>query len=251
MPATGSKSFEPGVSASPTRAARLARARMYPYPFPKGSFLYRKEGPAAFQIAQTKGRTPVLAFGSNQSPEQLARKFGDDARHEIPVQRARLHDFDVVYSAHITSYGAVPAMLQHVPGAVVDLAVTWLDDTQLDIMHQSETRAANYIFAAFDDVRLEFPESHTETTAFAYVGQHGQLTRGGLGLALADIQCGNRIHEAVTTAQALELIRERLAGEMEAEEFVLALIEDIGFRRTITAALNENALPFSFPVRPV
>ena len=122
---------------------RLSRARGYPYSIPERSFVYRDRGIGDFDPALLAGRTPVLAIGSNQSPQRLVQKFGHDASHVIPVQRARLADFDVVYSAHIASYGAVPAMLQTCAGAAVHVAVTWLDDTQLEIMHASEITAAN------------------------------------------------------------------------------------------------------------
>ena len=79
---------------------RLHRARNYPYDFPAHSFTYRDGALGDFEPALTDNRTPVLAIGSNQSPQRLAQKFGHDASHVIPVQRAQLADFDVVFSAH-------------------------------------------------------------------------------------------------------------------------------------------------------
>ncbi|MCK5621123.1 MAG: hypothetical protein KAJ11_02450, partial [Alphaproteobacteria bacterium] len=93
----------------PETRAKLDRARGYPYAIPEASYVWRAGEVAAFDPAMRKDRTPVLAIGSNQSPRQLTRKFGDEG--EIPVQRARLRDFDIYYSAHITGYGSVPAML--------------------------------------------------------------------------------------------------------------------------------------------
>lgn len=65
------------------------------------------------QASQRKGRTAVLAYGSNASPLQLARKFpAADFKDEdalIPVVRGTLADFDVVYAAHISSCESVIA----------------------------------------------------------------------------------------------------------------------------------------------
>ena len=60
-----------------------------------------------------------------QIAEQLLRKFGDS--ETIPVTKARLWDYDVFYSAHVASYGSIPAVLGGaVVGTVVDVFVTWL-----------------------------------------------------------------------------------------------------------------------------
>ena len=115
----------------PKHRAIVARARDYPYPIPPESFIYTDDGPQPFTSDSVEGRTPVLAIGSNQSPIRLSQKFGHDARHTIPVQRARLSGFDVVFSAHIAAYGSVPAMLQVSPEATVSIAITWLDEEQL------------------------------------------------------------------------------------------------------------------------
>ncbi len=89
-------------------AAILKRALEYPYATPDRSYLYRdgdahelpEDGP------DLTGRTPLLSYGANAAPEVLARKLA-------PVAvAARAGDFDVVYSAHVSPYGAVPATLR-------------------------------------------------------------------------------------------------------------------------------------------
>ena len=52
---------------------------------------------------------PVLAIGSNGSPQQLARKFPPSKFPDgvlIPVVRAVLEGFDVVYAPLLAAYGA-------------------------------------------------------------------------------------------------------------------------------------------------
>ena len=227
----------------------LARARNYPYEFPAHSYTYKDGVVSEFDPEMTKLRTPVLAIGSNQAPQRLTQKFGHQAQHVIPVQRARLADFDVVYCAHIASYGAVPAMLQASPGAQVAIAVTWLDDEQLEIMHASEISAANYYFAALDNVNVTLDDGRVHRSAYAYVGSRGHLNIANGALALAAIDCSHRQYQAVTTTQALEHIRRRAANELDADTFVRRLIIDQGYRQHITSIISSDAVAFQQPVR--
>ena len=105
---------------------RIRHAKSYPFPVPGESFLYDNGVTRALEPERMvrDGRTPVLAAGSNQSPEQIHRKFGDMAGDVVvPSQRGRLHDFDVVYAAHLARYGSVPATFQASPGTLVTVFV--------------------------------------------------------------------------------------------------------------------------------
>jgi len=230
----------------------LSRACEYPYSFPLKSYLFRSRTPDIlfnFVGTDTQGRTPVLAFGSNQSPLRLAQKFGHDESHIIPVERAVLSDFDVGYSAHITNYGAVPAMLQHAPKTQITVAITWLDNKQLQIMHASEIKAANYHFAALEDVKLTHENGHQSDIAYAYIGTRGQLTKDGLGISLSAIKCEGRKAHSMTTRQALGYIHQQLKPNLDFESFIIKLIEDIDFRHSITDVLSKSSLPFNYNYR--
>ena len=170
-----------------TRTETLARATGYPFPAPPHSYLFVNgvaheivepgrdpvhdgrlrdgEGvvPAAellrrLDIAGAAGlddRVPVIAHGSNASPEQLARKFADfEGDVVIPVIKAWLDDHDVVYATHLTRYGAIPATLERSPGPSVELAVTFLSAPQLALMHDPEIAAVNYVYGRLDGIRL-------------------------------------------------------------------------------------------------
>ena len=87
----------------------LALAKSYPFAAPTQSYLFRNGAAAPSDPALSApdcydGRTAVIAHGSNRSPDQLLRKFGASA--EIPVTRAWLADYDVVFSAHVIGYGS-------------------------------------------------------------------------------------------------------------------------------------------------
>lgn len=233
----------------PDARAKLERARGYPYAIPPRSYSWRGGAVAGFEPAARAGRTPVLAIGSNQSPQQLTRKFGD--RGEIPVQRARLRDFDIYYSAHITSYGSVPAMLQRAPGAWVTLSVTWLDDRQLEAMHATELSAANYRYAVIEDIELALDCGARMDAVHAYVGVHGHLLHDDDAVALAAIPAEGRRPQALTTAEVLELVRERFAPDDSPDAFVLKLVDDRRFRAACGKAIAADAVAFRHPARRV
>lgn len=232
----------------PENRAKLDRARGYPYAIPGESYTWYGGKVAAFDPAMRRDRTPVLAIGSNQSPDQLTRKFGREG--EIPVQKARLRDFDVYYSAHITGYGSVPAMLQHAPGAEVTLSVNWLDERQLDIMHGTELTAAKYRYAVIEDIGLALDCGTDLDFVHLYVGVNGHLLHDGDAVALAALPAKGRRPKPLTTAQVLEIVRRRFSPADGADEFVLKLVGDPGFRDACTESISGDAVPFTHPSRP-
>ena len=236
--------------AEPRVEAVLARARTYPYDFPRESATYDNGEVRPFDSREIKNRTPVLAFGSNQSPTRLGQKYGHLNDCVIPIERAVLHDFDVVFSAHLTSYGSVPAMLQSSPGAQIEVALTWLDDEQLAIMHETEIREANYYYGAIDGVALSTETGAKHATVHAYFGTRGHLEHDDGGpIALSALACEGRRYPSMTTGDAIELVRRRHAPESDPDAFILTIIEDRNARRRISAALGERAVPFKGRVR--
>jgi len=232
------------------RDARLARARCYPYCRPGASYIWRggAELPQARPLhpVHTDGRTPVLAVGSNRSPHQLARKYGGNGKHTIPVQRAILNGFDVVYAAHISAYGAVPAMLQAAPGVAVKLFVTWLDDRQLEIMHATE---GGYHFAAIEDVAVALEGGGALDTVYLYVGKMGHLVHGDAPVSLRRVEADGRTNTTRDTDEMLRLVHERVGDPMPHDAFVLRLIEDEGYRRACIGRMAEDSVPFDYPFR--
>ena len=75
----------------------LALAKAYPFADPGKSYHFRGGAARPLEAAGPEvfaGRTPVIAHGSNRSPDQLRRKYG--AAAEIPVSRGWLAEHDVV-----------------------------------------------------------------------------------------------------------------------------------------------------------
>jgi hypothetical protein len=233
------------------RAARLALAKSYPFWIPEHSYLY-VDGKVwsldGFDARDVTGRTPVLAVGSNQSPDQLRRKFGGFATSlVIPVTRAWLADFDVVFATHVTRYGAIPGNLWPVPGMRVRLSINWVTQDQLTHMHESEIAGENYVYARLPGIDLSIIDGPRLDSAFAYVSRHGAMNVDGKPAGLAALAAEGRPHRALDQAAALARLRDEMAPAADLDEFILQGVADKDVRRQRTEFLRRAALPFHWP----
>lgn len=227
------------------------RATTYPYRIPTRSFVFRdgREHPLRPDDphAATEGRTPVLAVGSNQSPEQLARKFEGDRWGAIPVIRCELRDFDSVYSPHIAAYGAIAATLQHAPGVAVTLFVTWLTAPQLERMHETEISSANYGFGRLDGIRIRCESGPMLESVHIYNSRRGTLCHDGAPIPVAEIAARGRYWRAMNQLEVQHHVRQRLAPEHELADFIRHSVDDAQLRRRRSDALKAGARPFQHP----
>ncbi len=224
----------------------LALAKSYPYPAPDSSYLFADGEAGPIERAEFEGRVPVLAHGSNRSPVQLKRKFGSAA--EIPVSLGWLADYDVVYSAHITQYGAVASTLQHRPGTRVRLAVNWLDEAQLARMHETEG-PSNYGFGRLVgiDLSLEHGPVVERREALVYLGRNGCLDLDDGPVGLAAVTAEGRGHHAHHQEEALALVRARHRPEMGLEDMILEAVRDSSRRLALTNEMKARAVPVAAP----
>jgi hypothetical protein len=241
---------------SADRETALARARGYPYPLPSDSYTWNNGVVGAFDPAARSGRTPVLAVGSNQAPDQLTRKFGRDGNSPIPVQRCHVRDFDVVYAAHIARYGSVPAMLQASPGTEVSLFATWLNDEQLAIMNQTELDSAHYHFGLLEDVVVTLDDGSVMNELHAYIGRRGHLLREGAPVALSTITARDRRYTARDSTVMLSDLRAAfsdtpLAHEGDVDDFIMRMIEDQDYREACVDAVSVDAVAFGYPYKVI
>jgi hypothetical protein len=229
-----------------TDADRLRRAKDYPYAIPPGSFsleagtVYPMEGP--FDIPDRTRRTPVIATGSNLSPERLRDKFANDPA-PVPVVRATLGDFDSVHSAHLTSYGSIAATPYPAPGTTVTVAVLWLTEDQLTIMHATESLGVNYAFRRWGGLDLTLDDGETLDQAYSYVSLHGALNLGGNPAPLAAIAATGRHWPAFEQPAILAHVRDRLAAGTDLDAFILSTIGDANVRARHSKGLCADALP--------
>jgi hypothetical protein len=206
-----------GGSIPHSAESALPRAVDYPYLAPLDSYVFAtSEQAPAFSV---DNRKPVLALGSNAAPLQLRRKFAGLPGH-IPVSRAVLFDHVVVYSAHFTRYGALPATLHQHPGAIAFVAITWLDARQLDRMHETESVGVNYDYVEIEDIRLEHDGALAEAAipgdlaVGAYVSRRGPLAHQERPIRLAETASSNCPLPALTQPAALRFAQRRVAPDL-------------------------------------
>ena len=230
---------------------QIAHAKAYPFPIPENSYVIHAEGYR--EIAQAEslpdlvGLTPVLACGSNQSPEQLARKFNDLDAHPIPVLKVRIKDFDAVHSPHFSTYGSIPATLHYHPGVTATLFTTWLNDAQLERMHETEVTSENYEYVRLDDITLDVDGGPRLTSVYAYISRRGILCHNAKPLGLASVKTTGRAWPEVSQSEVQALARDRLSPGAELETFIKENLGNANTRRTRAAQLAQDALPFTYP----
>lgn len=228
----------------------LALAKAYPFAVPEESYVFRDGAAAPLGAAAPEafaGRTAVLAHGSNRSPDQLRRKFGREA--EIPVTRAWLADYDVVYSAHVTQYGSIAADLRHAPGVSACVYVTWLSEAQLARMHETELGGENYRYGVLEriELRLEAGPAGGLREAQVYLSSRGCLAAEGRPQGLAAVEANGRPHGELPQDGALEAVRARHRTGETLDRFILANVRDPARRKGLIAEMRAHALPSAAP----
>jgi len=187
-------------------AAILKRALAYPYATPERSYLYldgqARELPSAGP--DLSGRTPLLAYGANASPDALARKLAPLPGVELPVLQAELEGFDVVYSAHVSPYGAVPATLLESPGTTAPVFVLHPTPEQRALLTATEP---NYDLVDLDGTEV-------------YLSKHGPLSIDGSPVALAAVRSVGRTLPELDELAILDHVRAHLEPQMPLEQFV-------------------------------
>jgi hypothetical protein len=215
---------EPEVLALSEGSDVVERAMRYPYAVPGRAFAQLRHqtlSPDEVEIDPDE-RTLLLAYGSNGSPEVLARKLALSA-DPVLVEPGWLHDFDVVYSAHISPYGAVPATLQRSPGTVVRVAVLHLMEEQMRLVSATEP---NYEPTRLADVRCDLSAGAIRTELSAYLSRHGCLLIDGAEVALVAVPARGRRFAELSEPQVLEYVRATACPEESIDAFVLSSVAD-------------------------
>lgn len=226
------------------------RARGYPYQLTGRSYVITDgEHEVANHddhLDDLAGRRPVLAVGSNMSPQQLARKFPGPGSGAIPVTRVHLTGFDSVYSTHFTSYGAIPATLFPSPGTEVILFVTWLNETQERHMHTTEIASENYHFCRLNDVSVRVENGPDLDHLYFYQSSRGALPINGAPVPLAEVPAANRRWQARSQDEIQSHAHGMFAPHMDFDDFVTENINASDVRRQRTDSLHAEALPFCY-----
>lgn len=197
-------------------AAILKRALEYPYAAPDRPYLYR-DG-EAHELPEggpdLAGRSPLLSYGANSAPEALARKLAALPGVEMPVTQSQLSGYDVVYSAHLSPYGAVPGTLHESPGTIVPVFVLHPTPEQHALLTASEP---NYDLVEIDGIA-------------AYRSKHGCLHLDGSPVALAAVRSLGRTLPELDEPAILERVRAHVEPDADIEIFVRRCIQRGGIR---------------------
>jgi hypothetical protein len=206
------------------RSDVVERALAYPYEAPWEPFVqlgHETLAPDELEIDRAE-RTAMLAYGSNAAPEALARKLALSDQPVLVVP-AWLEDFDVVYSAHISPYGAVPATLQRSPGTRVRIHLVYMTPAQVGLVSATEP---NYEAARMDAAVCHLDDGETIVGPAAYLSRHGCLLDGEAEVALEAVEAIGRSFPALGEADVLERLRARFCPDDVLETFVLANVTD-------------------------
>jgi hypothetical protein len=218
----------------------VERALGYPYGAPSGPFIqlgHQTLEPAELEIDREE-RTPVLAYGSNAAPRVLSRKLALSDQPVLVVP-ARLREFDVVYSAHISPYGAVPATLQRSPGTEVRVHVIYMTDAQIGVISATEP---NYEPQLLDGIECRLEDGEVLSELSAYISRHGCLLLDGSEVALAAVSATGRTLAAMSEPDVMERVRSSLCPLDELDAFVLANVTDPALSQVRSAQLPRRPL---------
>lgn len=223
----------------------------YPYPIPKRSYIVEGRDVrdmSAGDVAELrKGRAPVLAVGSNQSPEQIIRKFSHLECPPILCERCEVHDFDSVYSAHVTGYGSIASCLHPAPGTRVTLFVNWLHEDHMARMHETELGNENYCYATLEGVRIVTEFGLEMDKIYFYCSNAGAFMPNGAPVPLLEIAAKNRQWKALSQVDIQTEVQVLTAPDQYFEAFVTSSISDITERSRRKAIMRKFAAPFSHP----
>lgn len=241
--------------------AALSRALGYPWERPAGSYRLSDAGvdpleemsPAERDEAIAEhsggagGRLPLLAIGSNCSPDVLRRKFAhfpDRSDRAVLALTGRLREFDVGFAAQPALYGSMPATLFPSPGTAVAATLLWVTPAQFTQLAWSEL---SYRLGRLE-TRFEVEEGGAVfDRVLAFVSRFGAFRVGGEPVALAAVPADGRSAQALTQEQALDAAAALAIGpEADAEALVRAIFEDFaGLIPSLVETVNPEGLPFA------
>lgn len=201
----------------------VKRALGYPYAVPSRSYIQIGERTLELGAVEVDlaSRVPLLAYGSNAAPEVLASKLVA-APDPVPLLRAALSDLDVVYSAHVSRYGAVPATLHRSRGTVVNAFVAYVTSEQLRLISNTEP---NYELATLSGLPCRLESGGAPIGPRAFLSRHGCLRLEGSEVALTAIEARNRRLPAMDQRQVLARVRDILRPDQDLERFIVECVE--------------------------
>ena len=218
----------------------LDRALNYPYAPIEADFLFTSGSIIELEDDSfLNNRKAVLAVGSNRSPQQLLRKFGKN--ETIPVTKAKLN-YDVFYSAHIASYGSIPAVLGRSNGTLVDVSVTWLLPHQLERMHETEALGKSYDYGESSSLQLDLGNDRSAESIGCYLGRNGCANFEGSPIVLKEVNALNRKFISADQKTILAHFYDLNCESESFEQWLVKIIKDHNFRAQVSEEMASSAI---------
>lgn len=232
---------------------QISRIENYPYSIPKSSYLFTSNGiqPAPDDVELLlEFLTPVIAYGANQSPDSLLRKFSNwNKPLAIPVLRATAKDVDVIFLSDISPYGCIPATIHQSIGSSTDVAVIFLNNEELELMDRTEgTHESLYRRVRMENQCLTVDGIGNISSAYAYIGLHGGLlSECGNPIPLQAIQSSGSPLKRWTQWEVLSLVHSRVAPDIEFLDFEKKLATCTDSRQGWGGQLRRWSIPAELP----
>lgn len=210
------------------------------------------------QTIEIEDAVVLIAAGSNGSTVQLARKYhGRHSARPILIAPATVSGAVSVYSAHIASYGSVPATMYpagHPTGHPVGhragdrtgdaraaLHVLMMPAEELAHINATESLGVNYVLAAPHGVSA-IVEGVTIARPLAYVSKRGAAAPDASPVLLAQTGGAATGYPALSQPEMLERVRAYVGHAAALRDFVARLSGDRAARMAVTERLAATAL---------
>ena len=224
------------------------------YPFERipGSFVYDPKATAGdgfkelerAELNEAIKSNPhwILSYGSNSAKSQLIDKFKDEDEKIYGID-ATLEGYDVVFGAHVSRKGYVPATLASSSKTSVPCHILLLTDGQLGILNVSEgIKYKTYELEKVKGViKLKHPfEDKAIGEVKTYFLKNNYLSSNGNPIALSVVQASGRIWPNKTEKELLSFLAKR--ENLSCDAFVEKLKDDESFRHRIKESLGSLSL---------
>ena len=224
------------------------------YPFERipGSFVYDPKATAGdgfkelerAELNEAIKSNPhwILSYGSNSAKSQLIDKFKDEDEKIYGID-ATLEGYDVVFGAHVSRKGYVPATLASSSKTSVPCHILLLTDGQLGILNVSEgIKYKTYELEKVKGViKLKHPfEDKAIGEVKTYFLKNNYLLSNGNPIALSVVQASGRIWPDKTEKELLSFLAKR--ENLSCDAFVEKLKKNESFRHRIKESLGSLSL---------
>lgn len=219
----------------------------YPGRLPKRSYVYSENGlfvlseqtpleDAAATLQRLNStplddRIPVLAYGSNANPVQIAKKMaGLDADRTVPLLLGEVAELTPVYAGHIATYGAIPATLDLATGEHNRIFLAFFTLPQLEVTITSEH--GNYALCGSRHAQIYLPGLDRPLPFYTFVSHKGVLVLNGEPVPLKSLN-----EEEVVSA-----VLQEIADEEGVPSYDVYRKDPLPYRTAIANAIGHLGL---------